>query len=109
MLPFLTGLGTVMYCWMMELLAGKAKTIFGVVPHLNFAIYGLVVCGVAYALPDWRHMQVNFIPSYKRRKPSKNDLPRKLIAGTPLHTKRDGIATTVTYFNFFLVLLSALG
>ena len=54
------GLGTVMYCWMMELLAGKAKTIFGVVPHLNFAVYGLVVCGVAYVVPDWRHMQLVF-------------------------------------------------
>ena len=36
------------------------QTIFGVVPHLNFAIYGLVVCGVAYLVPDWRHMQLVF-------------------------------------------------
>ena len=54
------GFGTVMYCWMMELLSGKYKTIFGCLPHLNFAFWGLIVAGIAYILPDWRSMQLVF-------------------------------------------------
>ena len=54
------GFGTVMYCWMMELLAGTPKTIFGCLPHLNFAFWGLVVAGIAYVLPEWRSMQLVF-------------------------------------------------
>ena len=49
-----------MYCWMMEILAGREKTIFGVAPHLNFAVWGLSTAGIAYLLPVWWHMQLVF-------------------------------------------------
>ncbi len=52
--------GTVMYCWMMEILAGKWKTFFGCVPHLNFAFWGLVTALIAYLVPDWHHMELIF-------------------------------------------------
>ena len=54
------GYGTVMYCWMMELLSGLEKTIFGCTPHLNFAFWGLFVALVAFVVPDWRHMELLF-------------------------------------------------
>jgi MFS family permease len=54
------GLGTVLYCWMMEILAGKPKTIFGCAPHLNFALWGLAVAGIAYLIPDWHKMELVF-------------------------------------------------
>jgi OCT family organic cation transporter-like MFS transporter 4/5 len=54
------GYGTVMYCWMMELLTGTAKTVFGCTPHLNFAVWGLLVALIAYLLPDWHHMELVF-------------------------------------------------
>jgi len=54
------GFGTVMYCWMMEILAGREKTFFGVAPHLNYAIWGLGTAAIAYLLPVWWHMQLVF-------------------------------------------------
>ena len=42
---------------MMELLAGKPKTVFGCMPHFNFAVVGLLIAGIAYLVPDWH--QVN--------------------------------------------------
>jgi len=80
------GFGTVMYCWMMELLAGKLKnlkllfklfvekkrikytiliigkwkTVFGCLPHINFAFWGLVVALVAYLVPNWKYMEIIF-------------------------------------------------
>jgi hypothetical protein len=33
------GFGTVMYCWMMEMLTGREKTILGCAPHFNFAFW----------------------------------------------------------------------
>ena len=33
------GFGTVIYCWMMELLTGREKTIFGCVPDLFLAFW----------------------------------------------------------------------
>ena len=54
------GFGTVVYVWMMELIDGKPKTIFGCVPHLNFAFWGLVLAGIAYLVPDWRQMEMLF-------------------------------------------------
>ena len=50
----------VMYCWMIEILSGREKTIFGVAPHLNFAVWGLGVALIAYIMPEWRHMQLVF-------------------------------------------------
>ncbi len=44
----------------MEILAGKWKTVFGCVPHLNFAFWGMVTALVAYLVPDWRHMEIIF-------------------------------------------------
>ena len=35
------GFGTVAYCWMMELLTGREKTIFGCAPHFNFAFWSV--------------------------------------------------------------------
>ena len=52
--------GTVMYCWMMELLAGRWKTFFGCVPHLNFALWGLGTALAAYLVPDWHRMELLF-------------------------------------------------
>jgi len=54
------GFGTVMYCWMMEILSGKEKTIFGVAPHLNFAFWGFAVAVIAYLVPDWQKMALIF-------------------------------------------------
>jgi OCT family organic cation transporter-like MFS transporter 4/5 len=54
------GFGTVAYCWMMELLSGREKTIFGCAPHFNYAVGGLIVAGVAYISPDWHNMQLIF-------------------------------------------------
>ena len=54
------GFGTVMYCWMMEILSGKEKTIFGVAPHLNFAFWGFAVAVIAYFIPDWQKMALIF-------------------------------------------------
>ena len=52
--------GTVMYCWMMEILDGKEKTLFGLAPHLNFAFWGLAVAGIAYLVPDWHQAELIF-------------------------------------------------
>ena len=49
-----------MYCWMMEILSGKEKTIFGVAPHLNFAFWGFAVAVIAYLVPDWQKMALIF-------------------------------------------------
>ena len=54
------GLGTVMYVWVMEILSGQEKTIFGALPHLNFAFWGLAVAGIAYLIPNWHHMELVF-------------------------------------------------
>ena len=54
------GFGTVVYCWMMEIVTGKAKTILGLAPHFDYAIGGLMVCAVAYLIPDWYKMQLVF-------------------------------------------------
>ena len=54
------GFGTVMYCWMMEILAGKEKTIFGCTPHFNYAFWGLAVAVIAYFVPDWHKMELIF-------------------------------------------------
>ena len=54
------GFGTVMYCWMMEILSGTWKTFYGCAPHLNYAVGGLLVAAVAYCVPEWRQMQLIF-------------------------------------------------
>ena len=54
------GFGTVMYCWMIELIGGFPKTIFGILPHFAYATYGLVVALVAYIFPDWHQMELIF-------------------------------------------------
>lgn len=54
------GFGTVMYCWMMEMLGGREKTIFGCAPHLNFAFWGFAVAVIAYLIPNWHQMQLLF-------------------------------------------------
>ena len=33
------GFGTVIYCWMMEMLSGREKTIFGCAPNYNFSLW----------------------------------------------------------------------
>ena len=54
------GFGTVMYCWMMEIVSGKEKTIFGCTPHLNYAFWGFAVAIIAYLVPDWHKMELIF-------------------------------------------------
>ena len=49
-----------MYVWVMEILSGREKTIFGALPHLNFAFWGLAVAGIAYLIPNWHHMELVF-------------------------------------------------
>ena len=36
------------------------KTIFGCMPHVNFAFWGLVTAAIAYCVPDWHKMQLIF-------------------------------------------------
>lgn len=52
--------GSVSFCWMVELIGGRAKTICACCPHLNFAVSGLLVALIAYLIPDWRNMQLVF-------------------------------------------------
>jgi len=54
------GYGTVMYCWMMEHIAGKYKTILGACPHYCFGFWGLMTCLICYLRPNWRHLQLIF-------------------------------------------------
>ena len=54
------GAGTVLYCWTMEILSGKEKTIFGAAPHLNFAFWGFSVAIIAYLIPNWHQMELVF-------------------------------------------------
>ena len=49
-----------MYVWVMEILSGREKTIFGALPHLNFAFWGLAVAAIAYLIPNWHHMELVF-------------------------------------------------
>lgn len=57
------GLGTVMYVWVMEILSGKEKTIFGALPHLNFAFWGLAVAGTLKSNFDQTDLTDFFINS----------------------------------------------
>jgi len=54
------GYGTVMYCWMMEHISGRHKTILGACPHYCFGFWGLMTALICYLVPNWRHLQLIF-------------------------------------------------
>ena len=53
--PFLLG-----QCLETIKFSGREKTIFGALPHLNFAFWGLAVAGIAYLIPNWHQMELVF-------------------------------------------------
>ena len=50
------GLGTAIFCWSMEILPVREKTIVGCTHLLNYTIGGLLVALVSYVFPHWSHM-----------------------------------------------------